>query len=394
MRRLAATILFAIVALSGAALRAEDRKPFAIGYLEITDDPRYAERRGYTGVQLWTRYRPVDGAETAIRDSKVLGRALGLNLSLTRAEAPDAEGLATQARQMLAKDGVRFFLVDAASDVLLTLADALAGEDALLFNIAEPDDALRRKNCRRNLMHVLPDRSMLADALVQYLVAKSWRNVLVLRGPLPEDTVLARAFAASAHKFGAKIVATRDFVLSNDPRERDQNNIVLLTGAPDYDVVFLADSDGEFGRYVPYQTGRPRPIVGSEGLIASAWDWSWERHGAPQLNQRFDRTAARRMQDMDWAAWAAVKAVLEAASRTGGADFAAIDAYLRGPELTLDAYKGTPSSFRPWNNQLRQPILLHTHDATIARAPLPEFLHQRDTLDTLGIDEPESTCRF
>ncbi|MCK5624155.1 MAG: amino acid ABC transporter substrate-binding protein, partial [Alphaproteobacteria bacterium] len=60
----------------------------------------------------------------------------------------------------------------------------------------------------------------------------------------------------------------------------------------------------------------------------------------------------------------------------------------------FDAYKGNPASFRPWNNQLRQPILLHTHNAVAARAPLDGFLHRRDVLDTLGIDEPESKCRF
>ncbi|HSR72014.1 MAG TPA: branched-chain amino acid ABC transporter substrate-binding protein, partial [Kiloniellales bacterium] len=232
------------------------------------------------------------------------------------------------------------------------------------------------------------------DALAQYLAAKQWRDVLMLEGPEPEDTVLAEAFAHSAAKFGLTIVARRDFVLGQDPRERDRNNIALMTASPDSDVIFLADSLGEFGRYVPYQTARLRPVVGSEGLSASAWHWTWERHGAPQLNQRFERHAGRTMKPFDWAAWAAVKGLVEAAARSRSADFAAISEYLRGSDFTLDAYKGTPASYRPWNNQLRQPILLHTHNAVIGRAPLPEFLHARENMDTLGFDKPDSPCRF
>lgn len=47
----------------------------------------------------------------------------------------------------------------------------------------------------------------------------------------------------------------------------------------------------------------------------------------------------------------------------------------------------------PWDNQLRQPILLHTHNAVIAEAPIEGFLHPYNNLDTLGIDRRKSACR-
>jgi ABC transporter substrate binding protein (PQQ-dependent alcohol dehydrogenase system) len=288
--------------------------------------------------------------------------------------------------------GIRFFIVDADAESLLALADALRNDGVLLFNISEIADRLRRDDCRANLMHVIPSRAMLTDAMAQYLVSRNWRRVLVLRGALRADKVLSASFERSARKFGLKIAAVKDFVLSNDPRERGQNNVRLLTAGPDHDVVFLADSEGEFGRYVPYQTHKPRPVIGTEGLVASAWHWAWERHGAPQLNQRFERKAKREMRDADWAAWAAYRVIVEALTRTQGTDFEILSAYLKGDALTFDAYKGNPSSFRSWNNQLRQPILVRTHNAVTARAPLDGFLHQRDVLDTLGIDEPESRC--
>lgn len=394
MRRFTASLFLCMALLSAGRSFAAEQTRFAIGYLEIADDPRYAEDRSYTGLKLKTLRRPFPGAEVGLRDSRAVGRALGIALALERVSAADPAALAREVVRLRDDAGIRFFVVDAAADALLDLADATRDAGVLLFNISERDDRLRRADCRANLMHVMPSRAMLTDAMAQFLADRNWRTVLLLRGSESGDAVLADAFARSAHKFGLRVVATRDFVLSNDPRERTRNNIALLTGPPDYDVVFLADTDGEFGRYVPYQTLLPRPVVGTEGLIASAWHWAWERHGAPQLNQRFERMAGREMEDADWAAWAAVRLVVEALTRTRSPDFAMLSGYLKGKDLTFDAYKGNPASFRSWNNQLRQPVLLHTHDAVTERAPLDRFLHATDVLDTLGVDEPENECRF
>lgn len=188
-------------------------------------------------------------------------------------------------------------------------------------------------------------------------------------------------------------MADRNFELTNDPRRRDQSNIALLTSGVRHDVIWLVDSQGEFGRYVAYSTFAPRPVVGSEGLTPVAWHWTFERYGAPQLNQRFRRTAGRNMTSQDWAGWAAVRAVADAVSAVGSADRPAVSRMLRSHELAIDLYKGVRGNFRDWNGQLRQPILLATHNAVIAVAPLDGFEHQFDTLDTLGIDRAESRCR-
>jgi ABC transporter substrate binding protein (PQQ-dependent alcohol dehydrogenase system) len=265
-------------------------------------------------------------------------------------------------------------------------------QDLILFNIRDRDDRLRGEACSPVLFHTIPSEAMLADALAQFLNNRGWTRVLMLVGPEPTDGIQADAFEAAARKFSLDIVDRRGFVLSNDPRQREQNNILLLTGNAPYDAIYLSDSLGEFGRYVPYSTYLPRPVVGSEGLVAEAWDWTWERHGAPQLNQRFDRIADRRMAAEDWAAWAAIRSVVEAVTQAKSADPATIREMLRSQRLNLDLYKGVPGSFRDWDNQLRQPILLSTHNAVIASAPLPGFLHQRNTLDSLGRDQPESAC--
>jgi len=390
----AALILAAVMAaLAAPSSWAAEATPVAIGYLEITDDPRYEEKRAYARIRVKPHDRPQPGAEMAIRESRILGRALNMKFSLVHAEGKTVADLLSAVERLMAA-GIRYFLVDAEAVVLDALAKATAGKNLLLFNISEPSDTLRATSCQAHLMHTLPSFAMMTDALAQFLIANKWREVLVLKGPLADDAAYATAFQASAKRFGVKVTASRNFVLGNDPRERGKNNVKLMTAEDDYDVVFVADTEGEFGRYVPYQTHRPRPIIGTEGLITEAWHWSWERHGAPQLNQRFEKLAKRRMTGPDWAAWVAVKAIVESIVRTRSADFKTARAYLKGDKMTLDGYKGTPSSFRPWDNQLRQPILLRTHNAVIERAPLKGFLHPKENMDTLGFDHGDKKCRL
>ena len=188
---------------------------------------------------------------------------------------------------------------------------------------------------------------MLMDALGQFLVAKKWRQALVLKGPRPEDAALHAAFERAAKRFGIKIVDTRRYVLGKDPRERAQNNVALLTAGSDYDVVVVADADGEFARDVPYQTQRPRPVVGAAGLVPDWWHWAWERQGAPQLNNRFLKLARRPMTGYDWSAWMAVKAIVETALRAKSTDVKAVAAYLTGDQAALDGFKGARQALPP-----------------------------------------------
>jgi ABC transporter substrate binding protein (PQQ-dependent alcohol dehydrogenase system) len=50
-------------------------------------------------------------------------------------------------------------------------------------------------------------------------------------------------------------------------------------------------------------------------------------------------------------------------------------------------------SFRGWDRQLRQPLLLTDGVGVIGTAPVEGVLHPRNALDTLGTDAPESPCR-
>ena len=391
-------ILIAFIALLAFGLAhgaASDAvQTVTLGYAEIIGDPRYEEKRAYARIRVKPHHRPLAGAELAIRDSRILGRALKMKFQLMRTDSDNAAGLVEQITGLNRDSGVEFFIIDADAEVLDFIARETAAMKILLFNISDYSDDLRGSKCQARLMHVIPSYAMLADALGQFLVFKKWREVLLLKGSEPADAGFAAAFTRSAKRFGIDITAVREFVPGNDPREREKNNIALMTSGSSADLVFISDIEGEFGRYVQYQTQSPLMVIGTEGLQASSWHWTWERHGAPQLNQRFERHANRRMQGPDWAAWAAVKSIIESIVRTQSTEFEIVQEYLRSEQLNLDAYKGTPVSFRSWDNQLRQPVLLHTYNAIIERAPIRGFLHPTENMDTLGYDQGDKRCQL
>ena len=59
----------------------------------------------------------------------------------------------------------------------------------------------------------------------------------------------------------------------------------------DHDVILIADEREDFGRYVLYNTWKPRPVAGSEGLTPRAWSPVVEQWGAAQLQSRFQEQA-------------------------------------------------------------------------------------------------------
>jgi ABC transporter substrate binding protein (PQQ-dependent alcohol dehydrogenase system) len=250
---------------------------------------------------------------------------------------------------------------------------------------------------------------MRADALAQTLASQRWSQVLLLSGPGADDARRAEVARKSIARYGLKIVASKAFKQSADPRERDLANPRLLTAGTNYDAIWVVDSDGEFARSLPYRSVLPRPVVGDAGLTALAWHAQFERFGAPQVSRRFAKVAGRPMAAADWSAWIAGRAVVGAALASVGlgpvtgkvpaggtspADKASATTFARVlADNEVDGSKGIALSFRPWDGQLRQPLLLTDGQGVVASAPVDGILHPRNNLDTLGADAPEKLCK-
>jgi ABC transporter substrate binding protein (PQQ-dependent alcohol dehydrogenase system) len=341
----------------------------------------------------------IQGSRLGIADNNTTGHFAGQSFVLVESVAPEG-GDVTVAFHDLAAKGIRLVVTDLDAPQLLTIVGLADAAAVTFFNTAAPDDRLRGADCRANLLHVLPSRAMLADALAQYLVVKRWTDFLLVVGHSDGDHEFAADIRHASKKFGANIVQEKPWTFVPGARRTDtghfaiQAEVARFTQGISYDVLVVADGEDEFGDDLPYRTFDPRPVAGTQGLVPSAWARPQEQWGATQLQNRFLRQAKRWMTDRDYAAWLAVRAIGEAATRSKSADPAVIAAFLRSDRFDLAGYKGAPLSFRTWDGQLRQPILLADSRSLVSVSPQPGFLHQYNDLDTLGIDQPESQCHL
>lgn len=341
----------------------------------------------------------IAGAKLAISDNNTTGRFMKQEFLLDVVEGNKAEDLVAEVVKR-ADAGVGFFVLDVAPKTVLAIADALKGKDAMAFNASAPDENLREEDCRTNVKHTAPSRTMLADALAQYMVWKKWTRWFLVTGPQPEDKAFADALKRAAKRFGSRIVEERQFTYDPGGRRTDggfeqvQQQIPSFTQkVPEHDVQVVADEGGLFGEYFPYRTWDAKPVIGTAGLYPTSWHPAMEQWGATQFQNRFKRLAGRNMRPLDYNVWTAVRAVGEAATRKKSTSAKELIEYMRAPEFDLAAFKGQKLTFRAWNGQLRQPILLATGKLPVTVSPQLGFLHQLTELDTLGIDKPETKCK-
>ena len=340
----------------------------------------------------------VAGGKLAISDNNTTGRFLKQEFSLDVIQSATPDALVAEVAKRV-DEGIAYVVADVSADTLLKMADAIKGKDAIIFNASAPDEVLREEQCRVNVKHTLPSRSMLTDALGQYMAWKQWRNWLLIVGPAKEDAAYADAIRRTAKRFGHKIVEERVFKYDPGSRRSDggfeqiQQQIPgFMQGAPEHDVVVVADEGELFGDYFPYRTWTARPVIGTAGLFSTSWHPAIELWGGTQFQNRFKRLAGRPMRALDYNVWMAVRSVGEAATRKATGDAKTLIAYMRSPEFELAAFKGQKLTYRAWNGQLRQPVLLVTAKIHVTVSPQPGFLHQFTELDTLGVDKPESKC--
>jgi ABC transporter substrate binding protein (PQQ-dependent alcohol dehydrogenase system) len=338
------------------------------------------------------------GARVGIDDNNTTGQFTKQHFNLDEAIVPEGGDVVGAFRDLLAK-GHKFIVADLPAAQLLAIADLPEAKDALIFNVRAKDDALRGAQCRHNLLHVIPSYAMEADALAQYLVWKRWIDWFLVVGTGADDKLFADAIRRSAKRFNAKIVEEREFDATPGARRTDtgyvqiQKQMPVFTQGVDYDVLVVSDVRDAFGQYLLYRTWEPRPVVGTQGLVPTAWSPNFEQWGATQMQDRFIKRAGRWMTERDYAAWLAVRSVSEATTRTRKTDFGTVNAYIRSPDFGVAGFKGQKLTFRDWDGQMRQPILLAEARTTVSVSPQEGFLHEFNLLDTLGVDRPETSCK-
>lgn len=332
------------------------------------------------------------GAQLALADNNTTGKFTGQEYKLQQINIPlDANVNEFVTKHLPATTQFIVSLLPTSTFQALQTNPVVANK--LIFDAATSDNKFRQQQCQPNTLHILPSRAMRADALAQFMLKKRWKKWFLVVGATPEDKLFAQALKRAAKRFGMQIVAEKSWKHTYDARRTAQKDVPVFTQNVDaYDVLVVADEQGLFGEYLSYRTWKPRPVIGTQGLIATAWHRTHEQWGAVQIQNRFHEQAGRWMTELDYGAYLAVRSIGEASVRAKSHEMLPIKTYLLGNKFALQGYKGKPLSFRTWNGQLRQPILLAAARSLITVAPIEGFLHPNSELDTLGFDEPESTC--
>ncbi len=337
------------------------------------------------------------GAALADEDNGTTGGFLGHTYETATVAVPPEEADAAMA-QILA-DGIKLVVVQSRTEDLLRLTDQAAEAGALVFNARAADNALRDDACRGNLLHTAPSHGMMADAVAQFAVWKKWTDWFLIAGSNPQDIALADAYRKAARKFGAEIVEDRSFEDTGGSRRTDSGHVLVqrqlpafTQGAEEHDVVIAADETDYFARYLSYHLWTPRPVMGSGGLVPTAFHGAHEAYGATQYQTRFEELTGRYAKPEDYTVWLALRVVGEAVTRANTAEPDGVRDYAISDEFELAAFKGQKVTFRNWNGQLRQPVLLYDGTITVSVSPQEGFLHQTSPLDTMGLDRPESSC--
>ena len=367
---------------------------------------------GYLGMERPDAQEPLSVLDPVLDDEGLQGARLAINDNNATAQFLDQEFIFHEAvvaqgedvgaaLEGLIEQGAEWIVSGLPADALSEVMAHPARGDRVVFNAWAADDTLRGETCHADLYHTTPSRRMLTDALAQFLAYKQWDKWALVYGNTDEDRELAEVLRTTAERYGHSVVEEK--MWPHDPMARRaeggfhaiQREIpVFVQDLPEHDVLVIADETDYFGEYFPYQTWTPRPVAGTQGLIATPWHRAHESWGAVQLQRRFEKLADRWMTPRDFGAWIAVRSLGEAAARTGSVEREAITDYMLSDEFELAGYLGFPVSYRTWNHQLRQPILVTGPRMVASVSPQEGYLHPRTPLDALGVDEGESACRF
>lgn len=335
------------------------------------------------------------GAQLAVQDNATTGQFLGQTYRLdTRNTMPEN---ALEVVRKLTSQGVRIIALSARPVDLLAVADAQT--DTLFLNVSASATHLRAGDCRGNVLHITPSNAMRADAVAQFASVKRWKRWFLVHGSNDVDRVMADEYRRSAIKFGLDIADEREILDTGGARRADTGHVavqrqipVLVQNPSRHDVVIAADASDVFAPYLPFHLWDPRPTMGASGLRPVSFNPATEAWGGTQFQSRFEKLANRYVTEADYDAWLGLRAVGEAVVRTGSNDPQVLRDFMLSDAFELAAFKGQPVTFRDWNGQMRQPILLFDGRINASVSPQEGFLHQTSPLDTLGLDRPESPC--
>lgn len=332
------------------------------------------------------------GAQVAVIDSNKSAKFLNQNFELIEKISYDENELITAFEDFI-KANNSYVILNVETTLFEKIVKNPLSKNALLINASNESTQIRKNYCVKNLIHTSASNAMLYDGLVQFLVKRNFKNILLISGKNPKDLEIKDDIKRAVKKFGAKIIAEKTWENNSDIRRKASDELPVFTQAKDYDVILIADYYGDFGELIYFNSWLPRPVAGTQGLTPVLWHKVIEAWGAAQMQSRFEKFASRWMQSRDYSNWLAVRTIITSISKTNTNDLKTNLDFIYSDEFDVGAYMGRKLSFRDYNGQVRIPISLVQPRALISTSPQVGFLHPITDLDTLGIAPFEMECK-
>jgi len=363
----------------------------------------------------------VTGAQLAATEANYIAGAFGKVVRLLTevvTSPDDAEKKATK----LVRQGGAQALLGGGDDLLCNaIQGATAREGIIYLNTMSRSEVLRGARCHRLTFHVEASQAMYADALGQWLVRGAKKTRWAFLTPDTEaGTEIERLSERALKRQGGSMVARQ--MVPSSSRDYRASLAALAKAGPDGLVINLAGSSLLTALAQVKELGLQVEVAGvvmeatefwqaDPAHLAGVWPALWfhgfDRYSGRELNKRLAEALGQPAESRAWAGFTAVKVVWEAVLRAGRTDTAGLVSFLekgRG----VDAHKGQPLTFRPWDHQLRQPLMILRCKVPAAGAPRWDVFDllgevplrgtpgksQEEILDTLGLSEAESICRF
>ena len=400
-------------------------------------DPGAVEVAAYAGLL---------GAREGAQEMDYTAHLVGSRMELVEAQAGTSAEAVREA-EVLVRQGVFALAGGFDAATALALSQFGAQHRTLFFNVGATDDRLRNEDCSRYTFHIEASDAMYLDAaadwfirglaflvdenapagvqIVQRRPARRWLTV-------SEDTPSWQArrrrlqVALQQRHWGGRIVG--DVVVTSG---EDFDGALRAISGTSPDLVFLllpaarqAAFYGQLERaHLPFEvTGFPEPAAQTRAffsaLLAGAprtahgsvrivsYEPTFAAVGGPQLAQRFIERWKQPLDGPAWTSWLAVKILWETFLRAQTTDAPRLVQYLESGRAEFEGYQGVGMTFRPWDHQLRHPIMAsRLTAATDDELRLAEMVGQfpnvlapgrpaSDVLDQLGDTAQTSRCRW
>lgn len=363
----------------------------------------------------------VAAAELAAEEANYVAEAFGKVVRVRAETATSSDDAATKVAKLIRQGGAKAII--GGGDDLLTgiMQEASVREGVVFLNTMSRSEALRGARCHRLTFHIEASLAMYTDAVGQWLVRGAKQARWGFLTPETEAGMeMERLAKRTVGRYGGNVVA-REVVAANT-RDYRASLEGLVKGDPDVIIINLAGPSllavlaqytelglkpqvaGASMETTEFWQAEPKKLT---GVWPALWFYGFRKYSGRELNKRLSERLGHPADSHAWASYTAVKAVWEALLRGGRSDASGLVSFFE-QEGGIDAHKGVPLTFRSWDHQLRQPLMVLRCAIPAPGKPRWDIFDEvgevplRGTpgetraavLDSLGLSAAESKCEF